>query len=183
MRIIGKVCPSFKSQVVQNKKITTITEEDLRGHYTLLFFYAVDFSIVCPTELHSLQTNIEEFKKRTVDVIAISCDSEYAHLAWLKTPLSKGGIEGVTYKLISDTPQRMTKAFGVFDEEFGVPQRATFLIDPELFVQYGAVNNLAFGRSVWEILHVIDAIQFSSVNGVSCPANWEVGQEGLKGIL
>lgn len=180
MVIIGKPCPPFKAFVILNEKITTMTEQDLRGHYTLLFFYAADFSAVCPTEIYALQANLEEFKKRNVEIVGISIDSIYTHAAWLRTPREKGGITGTTFKLLSDAPNTLSKNFGIYDEEQGLSFRGTFLINENLVVTYGSVNNRAFGRSVSEILRVIDAIQFAALHGVSCPANWQVGQEGLK---
>lgn len=180
MNIVGSPCPVFKADAVQNNQIITITQEDLRAHYTLFFFYPVDFSFVCPTELHALQKNAQEFEKRRVDVIAISVDSVYTHLAWLRVPPEKGGIKGFSFKLLSDLPNNLSKAFGVFDPDQGLANRGTFLIDENLIVQYGAINNKTFGRSIPEILRIIDAIQFAAVHGVSCPANWKAGQEGVK---
>lgn len=180
MIIVGSLCPSFTAQMVWKDKISDITDQDLRSHYTLLFFYAVDFSLVCPTELRSLQAHAQDFKERNVDVIAVSVDSVYTHIAWLKTPSDKNGIEGFSFKLLSDQPNTLSKQFGVFDPELGLSNRGTFFIDKELIVQYGEVNNKAFGRSIPEILRVIDAIQFVETYGLSCPANWQSGQEGLK---
>lgn len=180
MIIVGSPCPPFKAEAVWNNEIITITQENLRSHYTLFFFYPVDFSFVCPTELRALQKYAQQFEKRKVDVVAISVDSVYTHLAWLKTPVEKNGIAGFNFKLLSDLPNTLSKAFGVFDYEQGLANRGTFLIDEDLIVQYGAINNKAFGRSIPEIVRVIDAIQFAAVLGVSCPANWQAGQEGIK---
>ncbi|MFA6065938.1 MAG: peroxiredoxin [Candidatus Babeliaceae bacterium] len=183
MVIIGKECPSFTAKMIWNHNISIITEQDLKGHYTLFFFYAVDFSLVCPTEVYALQNSIEEFKKRDVDIIAISIDSVYTHAAWLRTPKEKGGIEGVSFKMVSDITQSISKSFGVYDDKQALSLRGSFLIDPQLTIQYGAVNNMAFGRSVAELLRAIDAVQFVTIHGISCPANWQAGQEGIKTIF
>lgn len=180
MIIIGKPCPPFSAPAVVNLEIKTLTEQNLKGHYTLLFFYAVDFSAVCPTEIYSLQKYLEEFKKRNVEIICISVDSIYTHLAWLKTPKSNGGIEGTTFTLLSDLAQTISKSFGVFDESQGLSYRGTFLLDENLIIRYGAVNNMAFGRSTQEILRTIDAIIYTRTNKMACPANWKAGQAGIK---
>lgn len=183
MLIIGKKCPEFHAHIVWKKEIREITENDLKGNFTLLFFYAVDFSAVCPTEFFSLQNNIEEFEKRGVDIIAISVDSVYTHLAWLKRPRDRGGIEGVTFKILSDITQNISRKFGTFDEDQGLAFRGTFIIDQDLIVQYGAINNMSFGRSTEEILHVIDAIQYTAKHGLSCPANWHPGSPTIDTTL
>jgi peroxiredoxin 2/4 len=180
MIIIGKKCPSFSAPAVVNNQITTITDADLQGHYTLLFFYAVDFSAVCPSEVYALQSKIEEFNKRNVTIIAISVDSIYTHMAWLRWPREKGGIQGTQFALVSDATHELSKMFGVFDYDQALSFRGTFLIDENLIVQYGSVNNMAFGRSTGEILRTIDAIQFAATHGVSCPANWQPGAQTLE---
>lgn len=183
MIIIGKKCPSFSAPGVIDNHIKTISDKDLQGHYTLLFFYAVDFSAVCPGEVYALQEKIEEFKKRNVTIIAISVDSIYTHLAWLRWPREKGGISGVEFALVSDSTHELSKMFGVFDYDQALSFRGTFLIDESGIVQYGSVNNMAFGRSTGEILRTIDAIQFAATHGVSCPANWQPGTDTLASPL
>ncbi len=183
MIIIGKKCPSFSVPSVLNNEIKIITDADLQGHYTLLFFYAVDFSAVCPGEVYALQENIEEFKKRNVTILAVSVDSIYTHMAWLRWPRDKGGIQGTEFALISDATHELSKTFGVFDYDQALSLRGTFLIDEKLIVQYGSVNNMAFGRSTHEILRTIDAIQYAATHGVSCPANWQPGADTLASPL
>jgi len=166
--------------MIWNDKISTLTHEDLKGHYSLFFFYAVDFSLVCPTEIFALQDAIEEFNKREIEIIAISIDSVYTHAAWLRAPREKGGVAGVSFKMVSDIRHIISKNFGVYDEKQALALRGSFLIDPQLKIQYGAINNMAFGRSVPELLRAIDAIQFVATHGLSCPANWRAGEEGVK---
>lgn len=179
MIIIGKKCPPFNSPIIWNSEMTRISLDDLRGHYTLLFFYSLDFSAVCPTEIVALQKNIELFNKRNVDIIAISTDSIYIHAAWLRTAHEEGGIVGTTFKILSDETQELTRAFGIFDEVKAMALRGSFLIDENLIVQYGSVNNTAFGRSVTETLRVIDAVQYAATHGQVCPANWKAGDKGI----
>lgn len=180
MIIVGKECPSFTAQGLLNKQLTTITQNDLKGRFTLLFFYPLDFSAVCPTELRALQHIIDEFSRRKVDVIAVSCDSIYIHAAFAKTLQTQE--KGVGFTMISDQSQELSKLFGVFDQTNGVSLRGTFIIDENLIIQYGQANNLAFGRSMEEIVRVIDAIQFAATHDSLCPVNWKPGVAGIKNL-
>ena len=130
-----------------------------------------------------MNNKIEEFNKRNVTIIAVSVDSIYTHMAWLRWPREKGGILGTQFALVSDATQELSKMFGVFDYDQALSFRGTFLIDENLIVQHGSVNNMAFGRSTQEILRIIDAIQFAATHGVSCPANWQLGVDTLKSPL
>ena len=177
MLLIGSKIPSFKATGINIKDgEVSVSDTDLLGQYTLLFFYSLDFSYVCPTEILALEKNREEFAKRNTKVIAISVDSIYTHARWLKMPHSRMGIEGVSFTLISDMSQKLSRAFQVFDEESGHSLRASFIVDEENIVQYGASNSFAFGRSIQEILRVIDAIQFVKTSGGTCPLNWRAPQ-------
>ncbi|MBX7067005.1 MAG: peroxiredoxin [Parachlamydiales bacterium] len=178
MIIVGKECPQFQAHGLLNNQPITITQDSLKGRYTLLFFYPLDFSAVCPTELRALQKILDEFSKRKVDVITISCDSIYIHAAFAATLRSEG--KGVPFTMISDQSQQLSKLFGVFDQANGVSLRGTFIIDENLIIQYGQANNLAFGRSMEEIVRVIDAIQFSATHDTLCPVNWKPGETGIK---
>ena len=180
MIIVGNECPKFKAEALTPDGLKIVSENDLRGHYTLLFFYPLDFSDVCPTELRSLQVHIEEFSKRNIEIIAVSCDSIYIHAAFASTPHQKGGIQGVSFKMIADQSQTLSRLFGVFDEETGTALRGTFILDENLKIQYGQVNNLAFGRSIKEILRVTGAIQFAETHDSMCPINSKPGQKGVK---
>ncbi len=175
MLLIGSKIPPFTATAVKNKEEITITDKELLGHYSLLFFYSLDFSFICPGEILALDRNLPEFAKRNTDVIAISVDSIYTHKQWLATPRSAMGIEGVQLTLISDMSQKLSRGLQVFDEETGHSLRASFIIDEDNIIQYGASNLFAFGRSIKEILRVIDAIQFVKTTGGNCPLNWGTG--------
>ena len=181
MSLIGKKSPSFNVQAIKNGTITSLSDKDLLGKYTVLFFYPLDFTFVCPTEIHALEAKSEEFAKRDAEVFAISVDSIHSHRAWLNTPRSEGGVQGITYTLLSDLNRVMTNAFDVLDENEGVSLRATFILDRNNVIQHAMINNLSFGRNVDEIIRTLDAISFVEENGEHvCPANWQPGETTMK---
>lgn len=171
MLIVGTRIPPFSADAIADGKIVKISDKDLLGSYTLLFFYGLDFSYLCPGEVHSLQDSLKEFEERNTKVFAISVDSIYTHGKWLKTPRAKLGIAGTRFTLVSDMSQKLSRAFEVLDEEHGHSLRASFITDEENTIQYGSANSVAFGRSIKELLRVIDAIK-SVKNGTLefCPA-------------
>jgi len=173
--MIGKKAPHFSCEAVVNGITKTVSLDDFAGKYKILFFYPLDFTFVCPTEMHALQEKLEAFTKRNVEVLAISVDSVHSHRAWLKTPQSKGGIEGVTYPVLSDITKTIARDYGVLKEDEGVALRGVFLIDTHDMIQYAAIHNLPLGRNVHEIIRVVDALQHVEENGVVCPANWVPG--------
>lgn len=177
---IGHRIPDFTCDAVVNNQITQISSLDYQNSYKLLFFYPLDFTFVCPTELHALQDNIEEFAKRNTQVLAISVDSVYSHLSWLATPKSVGGIQGVSYPLISDIKKTLASSFGVLNEEKGIALRGVFLVDKNNVLQYAAINNLGLGRSISELIRLVDALAHVEQNGEVCPANWNIGKPAMK---
>lgn len=179
MVTVGKKAPQFTAQAVVNEEIKEISLSDYPDFYKVIIFYPLDFTFVCPTELHALQNKLQEFAKRNVLVVAISVDSVYSHLAWLSTPKSKGGIQGIQYPLISDLHKEIATAYGVLDES-GVALRGTFILDRENIVQCAMINNLPLGRNVDEILRLVDAMQHVEKHGDVCPANWMEGQEAMQ---
>ena len=181
MTLVNKHAPDFKEKAVAGKQIINeFSLADLRGKYIVLFFYPLDFTFVCPTELHAFQEKLEEFRSRDVEVVAVSTDSCYSHLAWLNTPKNRGGIEGVEYPLISDFNKTISKDYGVLLEGEGVALRGLFLIDREGIVQHQVVNNLPLGRSVDEVIRMVDALQFTEKYGEVCPANWKKGEKAMR---
>jgi len=146
----------------------------------VFFFYPLDFTFVCPTELHAFQEKLHEFKQRNAEVVGCSIDSPFTHAAWLNTPKSKGGIEGVSYPLVSDINKTIAKAFDVLKEDDGIAYRGLFLIDRTGIVRHQVVNDLPIGRSVDEALRVLDALIFHEENGEVCPANWKAGEKSMK---
>lgn len=180
MSLVNKPAPDFTAQAVEKGEIKDIRLSDYKGHPILFFFYPLDFTFVCPTELHAFSDSIAEFEKRGVKVIACSVDSVMSHSAWLKTPRGKGGIEDVVYPIVADLTKSISRDYGVLIEEEGVALRGSFLIDKDFIVRMEQVYDKPLGRSVEETLRVIDAWQFFEKNGEVCPANWKPGDETMK---
>lgn len=176
---IGKQAPDFSCEAVVNGQIKHISLADYSGGYKLLFFYPLDFTFVCPTELHALQDNLEQFKQRNVQVLAISVDSAHTHMAWLNTPKISGGIQGVTFPVLSDIHKSIAKNYDVLNEEVGISLRGVFLLDEKNVVQYASINNFALGRNVSELLRVVDSLTHVEKHGEVCPANWNVGDRAM----
>ena len=177
---VGKKAPYFTCPAVVDGAIKTLNLDDLAGRHTVLFFYPLDFTFVCPTELHAFEAARAEFDKRDTDIIGVSVDSVHSHLAWLKTPKAQGGIAGVHYPLISDIQKTMARNFGVLVEEEGVALRGLFILDKDNVVQQATINNLGFGRNVAEVLRLIDALRHHEQHGEVCPANWTEGAQALR---
>lgn len=179
--LVGKKAPEFKATAVQgNKIIANFSLADYKGKYVILFFYPLDFTFVCPTELHAFDEKLKEFHKRNTEVVAVSVDSHFSHLAWLNTPKIKGGIEGVSYTIVSDIHKTISKDYGVLFEEGGIAFRGLFLIDKDGIVRHQVVNDLPLGRNVDEALRMVDALRYYETNGEVCPANWRQGQKTMK---
>ncbi len=181
MTLVGKEAPDFKATaVITNKFDENFKLEKFIGKYVILFFYPLDFTFVCPTELHAFQEKLEEFKKKNAEVIACSVDSQYSHYAWLDTPKEKGGIKGIEYPIIADITKDISKAYGVLNEEAGVAFRGLFLIDKKGIVRHELINDLFLGRSVEEALRVLDGLICYETQGEVCPANWNAGKKAIQ---
>lgn len=180
--LIGKPAPDFKAKAVieGGKIVSNFSLSQFQGQNVLLIFYPLDFTFVCPTELHAFQEQLEEFEKRNTQVIACSVDSAYSHYAWLNTPKSKGGIQGVDFPLVSDFNKTIAHDYGVLMEEEGIAYRGLFLIDQQGIIRHQVINDLPLGRSVSEALRMIDALQYFEENGEVCPANWKQGRSAFK---
>ncbi|EKD77906.1 MAG: hypothetical protein ACD_42C00128G0002 [uncultured bacterium] len=150
-----------------------------KGKYALVFFYPLDFTFVCPSELIALDHAMSEFKTRNVEVISVSIDSQFTHNAWRNTPVDKGGIGAVKYTMIADVTHSIARAYGVEHPEAGVALRGAFIIDDKGIVRAELINDLPLGRSMPEILRLIDALQFTEKHGEVCPANWKKGDKGM----
>lgn len=173
--------PDFEAQVVMpDGSIKEIKLSDYKGKYVVLFFYPLDFTFVCPTEILSMSDRIGEFKERGAEVIGVSVDSPYSHIAWRNTPRKKGGIGDITYPLVSDLNKSIAAKYGVLLEKPGIALRGLFIIDRQLKLRHITINDLPLGRNVDEVLRVLDAVQFSEEHGEVCPANWKKGEEGMK---
>ena len=179
--LVGKKAPEFQATAVQGDHIIeNFKLSSFSGKHVVLFFYPLDFTFVCPTELHAFGEKLEEFKNRGVEVIAVSVDSHFSHLAWLKIPKVRGGIEGVGYPIISDLNKTISRDYDVLVEGQGIAYRGLFLIDKDGVVRHQVVNDLPLGRSVDEALRMVDALQFFEKNGEVCPANWRKGEKAMK---
>jgi len=179
--LITKEAPDFKAAAVMGDDsiVEGFTLSSLRGKYVVLFFYPMDFTFVCPTEILAFNEKLEEFKSRDAEVVGASVDSVYSHLAWKRTRVEDGGIGRIRYPLVSDINKEISSSYGVLLDE-GVALRGLFLIDREGIVRHAVLNDLALGRSVDEALRILDALRFVDEHGEVCPANWEKGEEGMK---
>lgn len=178
--LTGRQAPNFKTEAVVNGEFVDISLSDYRGKKTVvLFFYPLDFTFVCPTELHAFQEKLEEFKKRDVEVLGCSIDSKFSHYAWLSTPKDKGGIEGVKYPLLADIHRTIARDYDVLSDD-GVAFRGLFLIDKQGIVRHQLVNDLPLGRNVEEALRMVDSLQHFEKHGEVCPANWSKGKDAMK---
>lgn len=180
MACVGTLAPEFSCEAYVNNTVETISLADFQGKYKVLFFYPLDFTFVCPTELHAFQDRMEEFKKRDTVVMGVSVDSVHAHRAWAQQPKLQGGIEGITYPLLSDMKKSISRMYGVLDEENGVAYRGVFIIDANNVIQCSMINNMPLGRNIDEILRLIDAIRHTHESGMVCPANWQEGKQDLE---
>lgn len=179
--LVGKPAPEFKAKAVINNVIhNDFSLNHLRGKNIIFFFYPLDFTFVCPTELHAFQEKMPEFKKRNTEIVACSVDSPFTHLAWLNTPKSKGGIQGVEYPLVADMTKSIARDYGVLLQSEGIAYRGLFLIDKEGLVRHQVINDLPLGRSVDEVMRTLDALLYYEAHGEVCPADWQVGKRSMK---
>lgn len=179
--LVGKKAPDFKvTAVVQDQVVENFSLANFKGKYVVLFFYPLDFTFVCPTELLAFDEKIEEFRKRGVELIGASVDSHFSHLAWLRTPRNKGGIEGIRYPIISDINKTVARDYDLLVDGGGIAYRGLFLIDRDGVVRHQVVNDLPLGRSVDETLRMVDALQYFEKHGEVCPANWKKGDKAMK---
>ena len=177
--LVGKPAPDFTATAVfGNNEFKQLKLSSLRGKHVVLFFYPLDFTFVCPSELIAFDHRLDEFKKRGVEVIGCSIDSEFTHLAWKNTPVNNGGIGQVGYPLVADINHAICQAYDV-EAAGGVAFRGSFLIDKAGIVQHQVVNNLPLGRDIDEMLRMVDALQFTEEHGEVCPAGWQKGKKGM----
>ena len=183
MVLVTRQAPDFTSSaVLGNGEIVNNFnfKKHVNGKAAVLFFYPLDFTFVCPSELIAFDHRYEEFKKRGVEVVGVSIDSEFTHNAWRNTPTENGGIGAVKYALAADVKHEISQEYGIEHPEAGVALRASFLIDKNGVVRHQIVNDLPLGRNIDEMLRMVDALQFHEEHGEVCPAQWEKGKEGMK---
>ncbi len=177
---VGQSAPDFTATAVVDQEFKTIKLSDYRGKYVLLFFYPLDFTFVCPTEIAAFSDRYDEFKDLNTEVLGVSVDSEFSHLAWIQTERKLGGIGDLNYPLVSDLKKEISAAYNVLDPEAGIALRGLFIIDKEGVIEYSTVHNFSFGRSVDETLRVLQAIQHVQVHPEEvCPVDWQPGEKTM----
>ena len=181
MSLVQKPAPDFTAEaVLANGETTNVKLSQFKGNkYVVLFFYPLDFTFVCPTEILAFSNHIEEFQKRGVEVLGVSVDSVHTHRAWRNTKVEDGGIGQIAYTLVSDLNKDIARSFGVLLEG-GVALRGTFLIDKNGVVRQETINDLPLGRSIEETIRLVDALQFTEEHGEVCPAGWNKGKTAMK---
>ena len=179
--LIQKEAPGFEAEAVYPEGVIgPINLYDYRGKYVVLFFYPMDFTFVCPTEIVAFSEQIAEFQKRGAVVLGVSVDSVHSHFAWRNTPRREGGIGEITYPLVSDLDKSIACSYGVLLDRPSVALRATFLIDQKGIVRSAMVNDLSLGRNLGETLRLLDALQQVEVYGEVCPVNWQAGEKAME---
>ena len=180
--LVTQSAPGFTANAVMpdNSIKDDFSLSDYKGKYVVLFFYPLDFTFVCPSELIAFSHRLDEFKSRGVEVIGVSVDSHFTHLAWKNTDVSDGGIGNIQYPLVADISKDITKAYDLYFGP-GIALRGSFLIDKEGIVRHQVVNDLPLGRNIDEMLRMIDALQFTEEHGEVCPAGWSKGKPGMTG--
>ncbi|HBP52845.1 MAG TPA: peroxiredoxin [Synechococcus sp. UBA8638] len=173
---VGQPAPDFTATAVFDQEFQEVKLSQYRGKYVVLFFYPLDFTFVCPTEITAFSDRYEEFSSKDTEVLGVSVDSEYSHLAWLQTDREAGGLGDIAYPLVSDLNKTIARDYNVLDEEAGVAVRGLFIIDPDGVIMHATVNNLPVGRNVDETLRVLQAFQYiRSHPDEVCPADWTPG--------
>jgi len=181
--LVTKKAPEFTATAVMpNNEINENFSlyENFGENGTVLFFYPLDFTFVCPTEIIAFNHRLDEFKKRGINVIGVSIDSHFSHLAWKNTDVKNGGIGQVQYPLVADLTKSIARDFDVLIEEAGVALRGSFLIDKDGTIRHAVINDLPLGRNIDEMLRMVDAMLFTNEHGEVCAAGWEPGSEGMK---
>lgn len=178
---VTQKAPDFKgTAVMEDGSFKDISLADYKGKKVVLFFYPLDFTFVCPTEILAFSEAVEEFKKRNTQVIGASIDSQFSHLAWRKLPRGEGGLGDIKYPLLADTTKDVSRKYGVLLEGAGIALRGLFLIDEEGVLRHMVVNDLPLGRSTEEAIRMVDSLDYFQKNGEVCPANWKPGSATIK---
>lgn len=179
--MVTQAAPDFTAQAVMpNGAIKELSLASYRGKYVCLFFYPLDFTFVCPSEILAFNKAVDAFREKNCELIGVSVDSQYTHAAWRETPVEKGGIGHVQFPLVADLNKKISMDYGVLLHDAGVALRGLFIIDKEGVIRHALVNDLPLGRSVDEAIRILDALQFTEEHGEVCPANWRPGEEAMK---
>ncbi|XP_003249289.2 peroxiredoxin 1 [Apis mellifera] len=177
---LQKRAPDFRGTAVVNGEFKDISLSDYQGKYLVLFFYPLDFTFVCPTEIIAFSDRADEFEQIGCKLIAASTDSHFSHLAWINTPRKQGGLGEMNIPLLADKSSKIARDYGVLDEESGVPFRGLFIIDDKQNLRQITINDLPVGRSVDETLRLVQAFQYTDKHGEVCPAGWKPGKKTMK---
>ena len=178
--LVTQQAPDFTAEAVMpDNSFGSITLSAFKGKYVVLFFYPLDFTFVCPSEILAFNKKLDEFKARNCELIGVSVDSKYTHLAWKNTAVENGGIGNIQFPLVQDLNKDISKSYGILLGA-SVALRGLFLIDPTGTVRHCVINDLPLGRNVEEALRMVDAVQFSDTHGEVCPANWKQGEEAME---
>jgi peroxiredoxin (alkyl hydroperoxide reductase subunit C) len=179
--LVGKQAPDFSAQAVMpDGSFQEVKLSDYKGKYVVLFFYPLDFTFVCPSEIIAFHNHVGEFKSRNCEVLGVSVDSHFTHAAWRNTPVDNGGIGAIDYPLIADLTKSIAADYDVLTGNGAVAFRGLFLVDTNGMVRHQIVNDLPLGRNVEEAIRMVDALQFHEQHGEVCPANWKKGKAGMK---
>ena len=179
-RIVGLAAPDFTATAVVDQEFKEISLSQYRGKYVVLFFYPLDFTFVCPTEITAFSDRYSDFTSRNTEVLGVSVDSQFSHLAWVQTERKNGGLGDIAYPLVADLKKDIASAYNVLDEEAGIALRGLFIIDPQGVIMHSTINNLPVGRSVDETLRVLQAFQHVQAHPDEvCPANWQPGEKTM----
>jgi len=178
---VGQPAPDFTADAyLSNGEFGSVTLSKYRGKKVVLFFYPLDFTFVCPTEILAFADSIDEFKKRNTEVIGVSVDSKFTHHAWASTPREDGGIKGVNFPLASDLNKKICADYGVLVDGAGIALRGLFIINKDGVLKHSTINHLDLGRNIDEVLRLLDAVDYTEQHGEVCPANWKKGERAMK---
>ena len=178
---VGQKAPDFTATAVVDQEFKEISLSHYKGKYVLLFFYPLDFTFVCPTEITAFSDRYSDFSSKNTEVLGVSVDSQFSHLSWIQTARNQGGLGDINYPLVSDLKKEIATAYNVLDDAEGVALRGLFIIDPDGVIMHSTINNLPVGRNVDETLRVLQAFQYVQANPDEvCPANWTPGDKTMK---
>ncbi len=177
--LVGQAAPAFEGQAVVNGQIQTIKLSDYKNQWKVLFFYPLDFTFVCPTEITAFSDKIELFQNLNCQVVGCSIDSQFSHLAWTQQDRRQGGLGEIRYPLLADVTKAVSTAYGCLNDG-GVAFRATYVIDDKNVIQHASINNLSVGRNVEEVARLVEAYQYTAKHGEVCPAGWTSGSDSMK---
>jgi len=177
---VSQKAPDFTADAYVNGEFKKVSLSDYRGKKVVLFFYPLDFTFVCPTEILAFTDRLDEFKKRDTEVIAVSVDSHFTHHAWAQVDRKDGGIKGVNYPLVADLSKNISRSYAVLLEDAGIALRGLFIINKDGILKHATINHLDLGRNIDEVLRLLDAVDYTEQYGEVCPVNWKKGEKAMK---